>query len=72
MVADRWTFLIVGALLGGMLGMFRVKGTGQYHPDAPLVATPLGYDQHNAGYENHSPLAVGAAYGYLGIIPSGA
>ena len=69
---DRWTWLLLGAIAGGVLGACRCLGGKRTHQDAPAKATPLGYDQHNVGYENHSPVQVGAGLGYFGIYPSGA
>ena len=68
---DRWGYLIVGLALGVVLSIVRNTAGGNSPAAMPVVATPLGYDQHGAGFENGKPM-YGAALGYLGVIPSGA
>lgn len=68
---DRWGCMILGGLVGGLLGVVRMKATKNTHPDSSLVPTPLGYDQHTNTFNSKAP-NVGAGLGYLATIPSGA
>ena len=72
---DKWSWMLLGVVLGAGLSLVRNKTMSSSAKAEPVaVATPLGYDQHNGGFENRmfNWPPVGQNLGYFGIFPSGA